>query len=526
MTPTLLIPAAAYIQPNMQTEFGRIPPCFLPLSTGVLLDEQVKAAAQEDFQRVLSLPPDFELEDWQRERVEAYGFDVVRPPAGLSLGQSVLFALNAAPQPAGRLRILHGDTLLVDADQSQSDTISVHRPESAGYWAYFGAPGEGRLEEEFQEDTRGPILSGYFDFAEGRSFLQALALEEGDFVHAVSAYGRAHRLHRSEAGRWYDFGRLETYFLSRRAFTSERHFNDLSFTDVSVRKQSAQRAKMRAERQWYEALPDPLKLYTPTLLSTFDEEAASGYEIEYLAQCSLSELFVFSALPLYQWRRIARSAARFLAQCRRYEGGRTDARALYADKTHARLSAYCEAVGLSLDEPFTLNGEAVGTLRQATDDALALAAPREASAIMHGDFCFSNILFDARLGLIRTIDPRGGIDVDAPSIYGDPDYDVAKLYHSFAGGYDLIVAGRYDLSGAGPYDVRFAVHRTTRQGRVAELFVEALTEEGLPTGVRPRAMMVLLFLSMLPLHADRPDRQRAFLANALLHTKEIRAARA
>ena len=30
-----------------------------------------------------------------------------------------------------------------------------------------------------------------------------------------------------------------------------------------------------------------------------------------------------------------------------------------------------------------------------------------------------------------------------------------------------------------------------------------------------RAVTVSLFLSMLPLHADRPDRQQAFIANAL-----------
>ena len=34
---------------------------------------------------------------------------------------------------------------------------------------------------------------------------------------------------------------------------------------------------------------------------------------------------------------------------------------------------------------------------------------------------------------------------------------------------------------------------------------------------------ILLFLSMLPLHADRPDRQRAFLANALRLFQEFDA---
>jgi hypothetical protein len=35
------------------------------------------------------------------------------------------------------------------------------------------------------------------------------------------------------------------------------------------------------------------------------------------------------------------------------------------------------------------------------------------------------------------------------------------------------------------------------------------------SGPEVRAITVGLFLSMLPLHADRPDRQRAFIANAL-----------
>jgi hypothetical protein len=34
-------------------------------------------------------------------------------------------------------------------------------------------------------------------------------------------------------------------------------------------------------------------------------------------------------------------------------------------------------------------------------------------------------------------------------------------------------------------------------------------------GTDVRAVAVCLFLSMLPLHSDRPDRQRAFIANAL-----------
>ena len=46
-------------------------------------------------------------------------------------------------------------------------------------------------------------------------------------------------------------------------------------------------------------------------------------------------------------------------------------------------------------------------------------------------------------------------------------------------------------------------------------------ERGLSDAVR--AVTCGLFLSMLPLHADRPDRQRAFIANALRLYRDLDA---
>ena len=43
-----------------------------------------------------------------------------------------------------------------------------------------------------------------------------------------------------------------------------------------------------------------------------------------------------------------------------------------------------------------------------------------------------------------------------------------------------------------------------------------MTVDGVPAAGRTvKAITISLFLSMLPLHADRPDRQMAFIANAL-----------
>jgi len=62
--------------------------------------------------------------------------------------------------------------------------------------------------------------------------------------------------------------------------------------------------------------------------------------------------------------------------------------------------------------------------------------------IIHGDFCFSNILRGTS-GTLRFIDPRGSFG--AVGIYGDRRYDIAKLWHSVDGLYDLLNHGEFTL---------------------------------------------------------------------------------
>jgi hypothetical protein len=134
---------------------------------------------------------------------------------------------------------------------------------------------------------------------------------------------------------------------------------------------------------------------------------------------------------------------------------------------------------------------------------------------MHGDFCFSNILYDSRSRRIKVIDPRGYIGPGAPTIYGDPCYDLAKLAHSIVGRYDHIIAGRYTMSANDGYRLSISFERAPQQEWLEKLFAELVaTRTGLARQ-EVHAVMIGLFLSMLPLHADRPDRQRAFIANAL-----------
>ena len=63
-------------------------------------------------------------------------------------------------------------------------------------------------------------------------------------------------------------------------------------------------------------------------------------------------------------------------------------------------------------------------------------------SVMHGDYCFSNILYDMRNHTIKLIDPRGFLNRERGfSFYGPYIYDYFKLAHSYIGKYDFIISG-------------------------------------------------------------------------------------
>ena len=132
---------------------------------------------------------------------------------------------------------------------------------------------------------------------------------------------------------------------------------------------------------------------------------------------------------------------------------------------------------------------------------------------MHGDFCLSNILYDSRSNRLKVIDPRGISGDGEFTIYGDQKYDIAKLAHSFIGLYDLIIAGNYriEVDSHGVKTIIFDLDN--RMKMIQELFISKILCKTSPSEeIMP--LVILLFLSMLPMHADSADRQEAMLLNA------------
>ena len=131
---------------------------------------------------------------------------------------------------------------------------------------------------------------------------------------------------------------------------------------------------------------------------------------------------------------------------------------LFTEKTKSRILKYAQAENFDLSHRLSLNGKSLPSINDIIDD-LDVDIEKDSinsTSIMHGDFCFSNILYDFKSQSIKVIDPRGlSGDGKEQSIYGDLRYDVAKLAHSVIGKYDFIIAGRFSYSEESQHDMNF-----------------------------------------------------------------------
>ena len=186
-------------------------------------------------------------------------------------------------------------------------------------------------------------------------------------------------------------------------------------------------------------------------------------------------------------------------------------------KTFNRLDQYVRQSGVSLDSPWVINGVKTPCLRDIVNETgVMIAADRtEFVTLMHGDFCFSNILYDFKSRSIKVIDPRGIDNEGHFSMYGDLRYDVAKLAHSVLGLYDFIIGGRYYYQENSVHDITFDLQITEAVKSTQEHFKTMLFAGYTIEELNVYPIMIHLFLSMLPLHSDNENRQKAMLANAL-----------
>jgi hypothetical protein len=443
--------------------------------------------------------------------------------------QSLAAGLQSSPT-AGQVRVLLGDTLIRDSYDLHEDAVYVGEVEDSRRWCLAMLDDQGRVVEyaDKQEVVIEPklALAGYYHFMDG-AYLQAcitqsIAAQERQLSDVLRRYGAQRPITARRVKDWYDFGNIDHLVSARRQLLRPRHFNSLHIDPIlnTITKISKNDAKLRDELDWYLLLPDELKVLTPRIVTHRIQDNQLRIVQEYYGYPTLAELYVYGDLHADNWASILKHVFRIHDIFRQYTGQlqAADVTSIYLDKTWDRLAELhhqssfwqqlLDADTITYNQRVLRN---IPLLHQAICERVEIIAKTTEPCIIHGDFCFSNILFDISSQIIRLIDPRGSFGTKG--LYGDPRYDIAKLRHSICGLYDYIVADIFTLreeNGTFEGEVFDA-----ENGQTIKTLFDALVVSAGYNLDDIRFIEGLLFISMVALHSDYPKRQQIMYLTGL-----------
>jgi hypothetical protein len=314
-----------------------------------------------------------------------------------------------------------------------------------------------------------------------------------------------------------DLGNIRDFLFFMTGSTEPRHFNEVHIDSYYYTKSSTDREKIKAEYEFYALVPEKMRPWLMQPFDFHDDGSSASYKMmrHYVSDAALQ--WVHGAFDPASFGSFIDRLLFFLAErpTKKSDKSATGAAAdkLFLDKLVARRNQF-----LGLEEGLRINN-----LVTSADPKLGIDAQLERYkklydkyrkqfvtdhlVVGHGDPCFSNILYDQQRYLMKLIDPKGA--KNESELWTHPLYDLCKISHSVLGDYDFINNGLYDMSLDGANKIYIRIHED-KHDRMKLLFREKLAEQGFD-GKHVRLGEASLFLSMLPLHIDHPNKVMAFM---------------
>lgn len=452
-----------------------------------------------------------------------------------SIVESLHRGLTADPENSST-RVILGDTLIYDSYESDQDFVYVGPVEDSHHWCIAELDATMKVYcYHDKKDLPGNsffALSGYYHFIDSDWLLKCvkdcIAAGTKELSDVLVRYSAKRPIFARVVKDWFDFGHIENLVDARRKMLQPRSFNVLTINPVlnTITKVSARTEKLQDELDWYCMLPKPLQVLTPRILESQPVNGCLEIVQEYYGYPTLAELYLYGDLHPGIWNSILKHLLRIYAEFKKYPAviAPLDAERVYIDKTEERVEELKHQSrfwnSFLNEERIFYNGRFLYNFEFLKPEIIKYACRMASSVngcVIHGDFCFSNILFDLNNQIVRLIDPRGSFG--KKGIYGDPRYDMAKLHHSVSGLYDYMVADLFELNETkeGYIGVIFA---NQVQPLVSQYLDQLLCEHGYDLR-EIRFIEGLLFVSMPSLHSDHFKRQLIMYLTGLTLLNEV-----
>ena len=456
---------------ELSIDFGNISSSEIPIANQPLINFQCKSLNKFCNNIYVTRNKDFVKKEYSTEE-----YIDLHIEENLSLLDLILFILNKFN--GKDILILYGDTLIEypkDHNYANS-TIFLTKDIKIKY-------------PNWLEINEGLFFSGSFYFNEETvsSLINKKYLDISELLGSINNLDH----YVLSKGKWFDFGHFHTYFNTKKSFLESRVFNNISITKNGfLRKSSKNIGKMIYEYNW---LNQAEKLF-PSLVPRVRNLNYIGnncfYEVEYFNTPTLSDIFVFGNIDDYSKKEIISNLVRKLKGFQKIKfSGDVSSKNFLSEKLLDRKQDILNLNSSHIE---------IKKIEELISENVDYFSLKEFEFIfMHGDYCFSNILYNRRTDEIKLIDPRGFIYIEEGfSIYGPNVYDYFKLGHSYIALYENIIAG----SNPSDFDMEKMNDRLVFFCKLTEMSRELILYG-----------MINLFLSMIPLHSDNLSRQNHFM---------------
>lgn len=281
-----------------------------------------------------------------------------------------------------------------------------------------------------------------------------------------------------------DFGTLEEY-LENRSVKISRSFNNIEVSGSFITKSSEkEREKLIKEYNWFTNLPDEIAVMTPRLFSKDLFSKCAWYKMQKILAPSIREIYLFIDSTEETWDEIFNSMFDTLHTMEKF-GQENAFMKTVVQKTKDRIKNIEIPIENKIVNEF---------IKEFEDNIGTFNRP----ALMHGDFCFSNLLYDLGSNKLSMIDPRG-------ELFGDHYYEMAKIFHSILFDYDFIDAELYVKENN--------VYKLYNNGKenIKELFRKKINKYYTEKEIKYILLITAsLFLSMIPLHTHNRNNQEIY----------------
>ena len=526
----VIVPSAKIVSEDLQN-IGKLPSVIYPVTDKVVFDflhEQYVTKSQ--IIKVLC----YEKAEKVHRKLEKYKNTVVVDIPELNdLANTVYYGLDD-PEP---VIINFGDTIVLDnIFNNQADSFFYSEDYISDKWTYFDLNnGEitsiyDKREEKINNLQKGKLFVGVFYLSDPLFFKtciecskKAINIKVSTFYSALQLYSKKYPLTPIKTDSWFDIGHTDKYFNSKLEVKA-REFNHIKIDKNRgmLIKTSEDKEKFIGEIKWYLKLPSDIEYVRPRIFSYSTNYSTPYISMEYYAYHTVHELFLNGDLDIQQWEKIFKRIKFVIQDFKRYSVNDDNIvfslEDMYLSKTIKRFNKLKKDTRFEIffQGPIFVNGIQYKSLKEIINE-LKIAIPErlydiKEFNIIHGDLCFANMMVDSNFSFIKLIDPRGKFG--SYDIYGDPRYDLAKLFHSVDGKYDYIIKGLFDLKYA-ENRIDFSIQDKDRDLNLYQVFIEVFKDEVGDDLKKIELIEALLFLSMVPLHGESFEHQIVMLGTGI-----------